>query len=265
MTFLPRLDAATPACWPDLVDELDRWGEAGHVANLWWRDDDAVAATPQLEELLRLAGGVPLAVAVIPGSAEPDLAQALRGMSHVAVLQHGWRHTNHAVASDKSKKSEFPATRPAGEAAADLVAGASRLWTLFGPQIVPILAPPWNNFAMEFLPLLAPAGIAGLSTMASELSAMPAGSVVPIDVHVDLVAWKAGRGFIGTGAALGLLVGHLRARRVNATGSTRATGILTHHLMMDSATAAFLEQLLAVVSAHGAARWVAAAELITWH
>lgn len=265
MTFLPRLDAATPACWPDLVDELDRWGEAGRVASLWWRDDDAVAATPQLEELLRLAGGVPLAVAVIPGSAEPDLAQALRGMSHVAVLQHGWRHTNHAVSGDKSKKSEFPATRPAVEAPADLAAGVSRLRTLFGSQIVPILTPPWNNFAMEFLPLLVPAGIAGLSTMATGTPGLATGSVVPVDVHVDLVAWKAARGFIGTGAALSLLVGHLRSARLATTGSTRATGILTHHLVMDSATAAFLEQLLAVVAAHGAARWVAAAELLTWH
>jgi hypothetical protein len=81
-------------------------------------------------------------------------------------------------------------------------------------------------------------------------------------VHVDLVAWKSGRGFIGAKVALDLLVGHLRARRTGAADPGEPTGILTHHLVMDGATAAFLEQLLAVVDAHGAARWVAPAELI---
>jgi hypothetical protein len=40
--------------WPDLVAELDRWGETGHVASLWWRDDDAVAPTPVLTALLKV-------------------------------------------------------------------------------------------------------------------------------------------------------------------------------------------------------------------
>ena len=259
MTYLPRADALTTARWPDLADELDRWGEAGRVAGFWWRDDDAVAPTPQLDDLLQLAGNVPLALAVIPGLAAPDLPAVLSARPHVAVLQHGWRHINHVVVG---KKSEFPATRPMADAAADLAAGASRLRALFGPRIVPILAPPWNRFAAEFLPLLAPAGIAGLSTMASGKSSEPMTGVTPVDVHIDLVAWKSGRGFIGAEAALSLLVGHLRARRTGAADPAAATGILTHHLVMDGAAAAFLERLLAVLDAHGAAHWVAAAELI---
>ena len=66
MTYTPRLDpmptAAPPrrrvwrlADWPELAAELDRWGEAGRIAPLWWRDDDAVAATPELAAMLRIA------------------------------------------------------------------------------------------------------------------------------------------------------------------------------------------------------------------
>src|SRR5690242_11095944 len=93
MTYLAELDAAT-AGWPDLADELDRWGEAGREARFWWRDDDAVEATPQLDALLRLSGDVPLALAVIPAFVEHSLAEALQTRPNVTVLQHGWSHAN---------------------------------------------------------------------------------------------------------------------------------------------------------------------------
>jgi hypothetical protein len=247
------------ADWADLVDELDRWGAVGRVAGFWWRDDDAVASTQQLGHLLRLAGEVPLALPVIPALAEHSLAAALQTRQHLAVLQHGWRHANHQPVG---KKSEFPASRDPEQAAADLADGAVRLGALFGWRFVPILAPPWNRFAAEFLRLLAPAGIAALSAMAPAQSGTEEGGVARIDVHVDLVAWKADRGFIGTELALGLLVGRLRSQRLGVTAGTPAIGILTHHLVMDDATAAFVEQLLATVAAHGAARWIAVGELV---
>src|SRR4029077_5576393 len=129
MSVLPRVTAAMTAEWPDLVAELDRWGEAGLVAGLWWRDDDAVAATPELVSLLRLAGDVPLALAVIPGELDPDLPGFLQSMPQVAVLQHGCRHATHAAAG--AKKSEFPATRNAAAATAELTAGHDRLEACF--------------------------------------------------------------------------------------------------------------------------------------
>jgi len=259
MSFMPRLDATTTAEWADLVAELDRWGEAGRVASLWWRDDDAAAGTPELDALLRLAGGVPLGLAVIPADARPELAAAL-ALPQVAVLQHGWRHANHAA---NGKKSEFPPGRPAADVAADLAEGHARLIELFGPRALPVLVPPWNRFAGEFLPLLGAAGIAGLSSMASrEAPALPRG-IAQIDVHVDLVAWKQDRGFIGAPAALGGLVSHLGTRRLGTADAAVATGILTHHLVMDRETAGFLDRLIALVDGHGAARWSAVAELLT--
>jgi hypothetical protein len=62
--------------------------------------------------------------------------------------------------------------------------------------------------------------------------------------------------------ALDRLVSELRACRTDAADPQAATGLLTHHLVMDGATAAFLERLLPVVAAHPAARWVSAAELV---
>ena len=254
-----RVDAAPTAEWPDLVGELDRWGEAGRVATLWWRDDDAAATTPQLDNLLHLAGEVPLALAVIPAPAGPELTAALPNRPGIAVLQHGWRHANHA---GQGKKSEYPEGRPAAAVGEEIAAGRARLTAWFGPRALPVLVPPWNRFASEFLPLLPEHGIAGLSTMASRCGAPLPPGLAAIDVHVDLVAWRGGRGFIGRAAALGGLVGHLRATRLTKVATARPIGILTHHLIMDGATAAFLDRLIAQTAAHAAARWATVAELL---
>jgi hypothetical protein len=257
MSFMPRVDATTTAEWADLVAELDRWGEAGRVATLWWRDDDAVAATPQLDALLRLAGEVPLGLAVIPADAQPELAAALAPFPQVAVLQHGWCHANHA---SNGKKSEFPPGRPAAAIVDDLAAGQDRLRALFGPRALPVFVPPWNRFAAEYLPLLEVAGIAGLSSMASPQAPPLPRRIARSDVHVDLVAWKQDRGFIGVAAAIGGLIGELRARRLGTADPVAATGILTHHLVMDRATAGFVDRLIGLIDGHSAARWAAVAE-----
>lgn len=243
---------AAHATWPDLLSELDRWEEAGQVATLWWRDDDAVAMTPALARLLSLAGPVPLALAVIPETAEPGLAHALRGRETVAVLQHGWSHANHG---GTGKKNEFPAERPAAEVAAELAAGHERLTDLFG-AVAPVLAPPWNRFAPAFETLLPQAGLAALSTMGSR----ERGAAARVDVHVDPVAWKTGRGFVGNAAALGRLVAELRHRRLGEAAGP--TGILTHHLIADDATAEFIARLVAVIGGHRAARWVDVREVV---
>jgi peptidoglycan/xylan/chitin deacetylase (PgdA/CDA1 family) len=269
MSYLPRAIATataashlgdkTAADWSDLVAELDRWAGAGRAATLWWRDDDAVAATPQLDRLLRLAVGIPLALAVIPALAAPGLAEALAGTPDVAVLQHGWRHASHAR---HGKNSEYPASRPAAEVARELAAGRERLARLFGVRALPVFVPPWNRFAEQFLPLLPEAGIAAISATPSRCPAHVPPGLVAIDVHVDLVAWRGDRGFVGESAALGILVEQLRARRLGAAPTGQPIGLLTHHLVTDGPGAAFIEQLAAVAGAHKAVRWAAPAELL---
>jgi len=254
-----RVEAPTIAGWPDLVDEFDRWGESGRVATLWWRDDDAVAATPRLDDLLRLAGEVPIALAVIPALARSELATAVASTPQVAILQHGWQHANHAACG---KKSEYPNGRPAAVVGEEIGAGRARLKALFGAQALPVLVPPWNRFAAGLLPLLRGNGITGLSTMASQRNAPLPPGLVAIDVHVDLVAWRGDRGFVGEAAALGDLVENLRASRRAADAVARPVGILTHHLMMDRATATFLDRLIARAGAHAAVRWATAGEFL---
>ena len=89
-----------PFDWDDLKRELDLWGEAGRVAELWWRDDDATEPTPALAGCFDLADAhaLEIGLAVIPAGARDSLAATLAGRPHVAVLQHGYSHTNHAPA-----------------------------------------------------------------------------------------------------------------------------------------------------------------------
>jgi len=259
MTFMPRVEEASAAEWSDLVAELDRWEETGHVASLWWRDDDAVAPTAKLDRLLAVAGGAPIALAVIPACAEAGLASALDEAPQVAVLQHGWRHANHALTG---KKSEYPPERSVATVASELTAGRARLHALFAARALPVLVPPWNRFAAGFVPLLTEAGIAGLSQIAPRKGPDLPGGLIDMDVHVDIVAWREHRGFIGDGVALGRLIAELRARRWGGADPFSAVGVLTHHLVMDEATADFMARLSALIIAHRAARWVGAGEIL---
>jgi hypothetical protein len=149
----------TAADWPELIAELEHWGEAGRIAPLWWRDDDAVAPTPELAALLRIAGGAPVALAVIPALVTAALAIFLRDAPAFMVLQHGWSHANRAI---EGRKSEYPSGLPAAVAAAEIAAGHDRLVTLFGPRALPVFVPPWNRIAPKLLAVLAEGGIAAL-------------------------------------------------------------------------------------------------------
>jgi peptidoglycan/xylan/chitin deacetylase (PgdA/CDA1 family) len=249
------------ATWSGLQDELDRWCEDGRCATLWWRDDDAVAPSRRLDELLGVAGDTPVALAVIPAPAQRELAMRLRVLIQTAVriLQHGWRHHNYGGAD--GKKNEFPLSRPTADIAADLARGRDRLKDLFGAAALPVLAPPWNRLDPALLPVLAEARIAAVSQIKPRRSRWPAMSVYAANVHVDLVAWRGGGEFVGEAEALGAIIGHLQARREGRTDPDEPTGILTHHLVQDGATGRFLSRLLAATRGHRAARWLGADEV----
>jgi hypothetical protein len=265
MINLTQASAVATARWSDLARELDDWAEEGRIATLWWRDDDAAAPCGRLDRLLEIAADVPVALAVIPAEAELSLAARLgdRGASStdgpaVGVLQHGWRHADHAA---PAKKSEYPADRPPAVVRAELRAGRARLRALFGSGALAVLAPPWNRFADAMLPLLAECRIAAISRFGPRRAVWPAPAVFEANVHVDPVCWKGDRGFVGDGVALGALVRHLRTRRAGVADPDEPTGILTHHLIQDEATGGFLARLVALTAAHPAARWLAGSEV----
>jgi hypothetical protein len=229
------------------------------VGTLWWRDDDAASATAELDRLFVAARDVPIALAVIPALAEPALAARLASAAApVGVLQHGWRHADHARGG---RKSEFPPERSQAAAAADLFAGRARLAELFGAAALAVLAPPWNRFDDRFLPLLAACGIGAISQAGPRRRRWPLPGVFAANVHVDLVDWAGGGGFVGEDVALDRLVGHLRGRRLGFFDRAEPTGIMTHHRVQDGAAEKFLERLLALTLAHPAARWLAAGEV----
>src|SRR5579872_1553239 len=230
MTYLPRVATSTAAEWPDLAAELDRWEEVGRSARLWWRDDDAVASTPRLDRLLRLAGDMPLALAVIPADATRALAAELIAYPQVTVLHHGWCHANHAASDEK--KNEYPAERHPVDVADELDEGRKQLRSLFGSRALPVFVPPWNRFADRFLPLLTEAGFKAISQQAPRRGA-PLHGIAAVDVHLDVTDWRGGGAFVGTGPALGRLIAELRQRRER--GEDGAIGIMTHHLVMDRA------------------------------
>ncbi|MBV9554357.1 MAG: hypothetical protein JO032_16375 [Alphaproteobacteria bacterium] len=251
MTHVPHVAATNDADWRELGAELDRWEEAGTVARLWWRDDDAVAPTPQLGRLLAIAGGTPLALAAVPADATAALARALDPYPEVAVLHHGWCHANRA---GSGKKSEYPAERHAVDVADELDEGRQRMRMLFGARALPVFVPPWNRFAARFVPLLLEAGFTVLSQMAPREGRpfATAERIRSIDVHVDPVDWRRGCGFVGEEPALRRLIEALRRER---GGRRDPVGVLTHHLVMDAAGEGFMARLADAVRAHPAAVW----------
>ena len=100
--------------WWHLNEELDAWATAGRSATLWWRDDDAVEPSPELDRLMTMAQArdLPIALAVIPARASEALAEWLKSLeARATLLQHGYAHQSHA--REGEKKAELgPSARP---------------------------------------------------------------------------------------------------------------------------------------------------------
>ena len=208
----------------------------------WLRDDDAVALTPALRTLLSVAGKRPLALAVIPDLAEPELFR----VNGVSFLQHGCDHRNRAAPGEK--KTEFPAGETIRDALDRLRASHERLLSLGKDRVLPVVAPPWNRMRRELAAELPRIGIRGLSGYGEE-DAIPGLAVV--NTHVDIVAWQEGKRFIGEDAALRLAM--------TALAKGRPVGWLTHHAVHDEAAWRFLERLFSLPGP----RWARAAELFS--
>jgi hypothetical protein len=229
--------------WDDLARECAAWGESGRLATWWWRDDDAVAATPALDRLLLTAHG-PIALAVIPAGLQPDLAPRLKQNPEAAVLQHGYAHRNQAPAG--GRKSEFPDERDLSAIERDLADGFRKLSAAFGARFVPVLTPPWNRIGGRTVAILQSIGFIGLTRYLPRAAESLHG-VNLVNTHVDVIDWRGRNGppggFLGEAACLDLFIGHLQARRLGSVDLNEPTGVLSHHLVHDPATWRFLEKL----------------------
>jgi hypothetical protein len=244
------------SAWERLDAELDAWRAVGRRADLWCRDDDACRDSPALERLLGIARDtdVPVALAVIPALLEPGLVDAVGQTGFATVVQHGYAHRNHAPPG--ARNWELGLQRPVAQTLAELARGRAGLASSFGPRFRPVLVPPWNRIDPLVAERLPEAGIAGLSTFGPRAGVHPFRGLVQCNTHVDLIAWRRNRAFIGVDVAIDRLVRHLEARRAGIGDSAEPTGILTHHLDLDAPAWKFLADLFARTRNHAAVTWL---------
>src|SRR5207249_205701 len=186
---------------------------------------------------LSKSSAVPLALAVVPLEAAPELFNGLGA----SVLMHGTDHRNRAAPGEK--KTEFAAAEPEAEAIARLAAARERLARLAGASFLPVLAPPWNRFKRALAARLPAAGLHGLSAYGPRAAGEAAPGIRQVNTHIDIIDWRGTRGFAGEDAALRAAAEHLAARRSGAADSAEPTGWLTHHALHDVAAQAVPERL----------------------
>ncbi|HUG60732.1 MAG TPA: hypothetical protein VMP03_02740, partial [Methylomirabilota bacterium] len=123
-----------------------------------------------------------------------------------------------------------------------------------GPRFVPVLVPPWNRAADAILARAGEIGFAAVSMHGGH------GLGNRIDTHLDPIAWRGDRGYVGDRAFLAMLETALsHAGRAPGAG---AIGLLTHHRDHDEAVWRVLDSFLAVTAAHPAARVLPITDLL---
>ncbi|MTH98962.1 glycosyl transferase family 28 [Roseibium sp. RKSG952] len=235
----------------DLISHLDWFADRGRRVRFWWRDDDAIEPTDDLDRLLGLANmhNVDVALAVIPKNATEALASRLENEAHAIVLQHGWQHRNFQRKDLGEKAAELGSRRDPDQLMAELASGKARLETLFGPErFVPAMVPPWNRITPDISRRLPQIGLTGLSTFT--FHHFPRAQQV--QSHIDIIKWKKDRRFIGWDSARARLDLQLCRRRTNPD---EPLGILSHHLAHDEGCYVFLDAFLKIAAHHPGACW----------
>jgi hypothetical protein len=123
----------------------------------------------------------------------------------------------------------------------EIARGRQRLAGLFGPNLAPVLVPPWNRMRDDLAPRLGEIGIRAFSTFAHKRPYPE----IQANTHVDVMDWKA------PGGATGKASGRLQNELATALGVSRANGfypigILTHHLVHDDVAWSSLSTVLAL-------------------
>jgi predicted deacetylase len=213
---------------------------------LFFRDDDAGWADEALRALLDqfAAGGVPLDVAVIPGSLSPRLARELAYRQETSgglldLHQHGWSHANH---EPEGRSCEFGPARSEDEQRADLVRGAATMHDAFGLADQPLFVPPWNRCTATTARLLEELGFAALCRD-STAAPLPGSGLPELPVTVDWFARRRGVRVdrVGRGDLL-----------AEAARDARPVGVMLHHAVMTDTDLDELDALLQLVTDHPA-------------
>ncbi|MCR8827761.1 polysaccharide deacetylase family protein [Pseudosulfitobacter koreensis] len=219
----------------------------------WWRDDDAVAVTPDLERLeaMARAADVPVHIAVIPAHATRELAAFSAGSPYLIPLVHGWAHAD--TSAPGAKKSEFQRDRP--EAAEETAKSLVRMGEFFVSGLVPMFVPPWNRIGDRLTAQLATQGYRGLSTFGTRGAENVRGLRV-FNTHVDPIFWKGDQGLADTDWIIQAAVKHMES------GSEEPLGLLTHHLVHTAEVWEFAARFIAELQDGGATKFDIAGALV---
>ena len=117
-----------------------------------------------------------------------------------------------------------------------------------GSKVLPVVAPPWNRMRRELAARCSASAFRAGSYGKEE--AIPG---VRQSAHVDIVAWKDGKRFIGDEEAARLAMTYVL--------NDQPVGWLTHHAVHDAGAWSFLERLFALRGP----RWARAAELFSYN
>lgn len=244
------------APWALLHAEFDAWSDSGVQAELWWRDDDAVAPGPKLEQLLEVSAEAGLLLAVIPAKCDSALPSRLSKAPLVRVAQHGYAHVNHAPRGQGLGAWELGLHRNLDVVLTELDRGRDQLETFFESHFLPVVVPPWNRIDPLLFEPLAARGYRAVSAFGARSSAQLAKGLVAINAHCDPIRWKTGAKFGGELKTIKQLVEHLAAKRNGSVDADEPTGYLTHHIDMDVEAWEFSQHLANLVKQHSGARWL---------
>lgn len=236
--------------WSTLTYELSLWRREALSLPIWWRDDDAVAATPELERLSALSCdvGVPVHVAVIPDLIQPTLPPLIAQEANLIPVIHGWRHISHAP--DGAKNAEFGHSRDSAQG--ELTQAYKRMEETFRQALVPLFVPPWNRITPEFFPDLTAAGYRGLSTYGPRKSVHVAEELLQLNTHIDPIFWRGNHGLVAPETLVTELVNTLRERRCGQADIEEPLGLLTHHLVHSEDVWTFSRDVMRVLLDGGA-------------
>lgn len=240
--------------WAELKNELR---QQPSPVSLWWRDDDAIADSPALQQLLSLAEQHSVAVhlAVIPQRLETslDCIGQPQYQPICYVMQHGISHQSHAL--EGQRKVELGGGRPVTDIISDLREGRQILAQHFGDQYVDILVPPWNRLSDEVQEQLPGIGYSRLSVLGPRPEP-ESGELPQLNVHLDIIDWKA-RQFAGDETILRRLLSLLQLRRMGQLDEAEPLGLMTHHLDHDAPCWDFIDRFLAFSHAQPNIQWLA--------
>jgi predicted glycosyltransferase len=251
--------AARASAWSRLDSVLGQAERARAAIPVFIRDDDAIAATPELDRFLALLDrwALPVAIAAIPGRLEASLIERCRARAETDLLVHGLSHRNHAPES--MKKAEFGAHRPPDMMRAELREAKDRLHAVAGTLGLPVLVPPWNRIAPELVTALPGLGYRGLSTFADPKPGDTPPGLIRHNTHWDPIEWRGGGGLREEAALIDELAGLIGTRIASAAaGKPEPMGLLTHHLVHDGWIERFLGEVFERLARSPAIRFVSA-------